>query len=118
MLAKLGSHTSPKISRPADLADRATGRSATAKFSSAGDLEDMARALESCGNFRLLRRLRPRVIQANSSEGHTRRAIFLDVETTGLDAGKDAVVELAMLPFDYDIDGRIVTIGQPFVSLP
>ena len=36
------------------------------------------------------------------------RALSLDVETTGLDASKDSMIELAMLPFEYDVDGSVV----------
>jgi hypothetical protein len=51
------------------------------------------------------------------SPGPTRRAIFVDVETTGLDAAKDSVIELAVLPFDYTADGTIVAVDEPFSSL-
>lgn len=105
-----------KISRD-DLAHCVTWRRARRELPSERDLENVARVLEACGNYRLLRRLRPRVIEPHNSEGLTRRAIFLDVETTGLDSSNDAIVELAMLPFDYGIDGRIVAIGEPFVGL-
>jgi DNA polymerase-3 subunit epsilon len=40
-----------------------------------------------------------------------RRGLFVDVETTGLDAGKDTVIELAMVPFGYRADGEIVWVS-------
>ncbi|WP_375157916.1 3'-5' exonuclease [Bradyrhizobium sp. RDT46] len=86
------------------------GRSAT------GHLERLALSLESCGDYRLLRRLKPRLFAPASDGPPTRRAVFLDVETTGLDPEVDTVVELAMLPFDYDPEGRIVGVGKPFAA--
>ena len=41
-----------------------------------------------------------------------RRGLFVDCETTGCDPERDAVIELAMLPFTYDIDGRVTDIHR------
>jgi DNA polymerase III subunit epsilon len=82
----------------------------------ADDLEQIARSLESCGDYRLLRRLKPRAFSAEGSNSHIRRAVFVDVETTGLDRREDAIIELAMLPFDYRPDGKIVGVGEPYVA--
>jgi DNA polymerase-3 subunit epsilon len=46
----------------------------------------------------------------------TKRAVFIDVETTGLDAAKDGVIELPILPFDYIIDEAIVGVHEAFGS--
>ncbi|MFX4497540.1 3'-5' exonuclease, partial [Acinetobacter baumannii] len=80
------------------------------------EYERIALSLESCGNYRLLRRLKPRVFNSSRRALSTKRAVFLDVETTGLDRQTDTVIELAMLPFDYEPDGRIVGIDKPFVA--
>lgn len=42
--------------------------------------------------------------------GPTRLGLFVDVETTGLDPYTDEVIELAMVPFTYGLDGRIFEI--------
>lgn len=34
-------------------------------------------------------------------------ALFVDVETTGLDHTKDKIIELALVPFTYGPDGRV-----------
>lgn len=76
-------------------------------------LERLAQMLEATGDFRVLRRLRPPVC-TTSHRPLGKRAVFIDVETTGLNFPQDTVIELAMLPFDYDADGQILSIGEPF----
>jgi len=39
--------------------------------------------------------------------------MFLDVESTGLDIRNSEVLELAITPFEYDVLGRIVSLGAP-----
>jgi DNA polymerase-3 subunit epsilon len=82
-----------------------------------GALEEMAEAMEASGRYRILRRIEPRTAIAVPDGTPTRRGIFLDVETTGLDSVTDEVVELAMLPFDYTDDGRIFAVHEPFDAL-
>ncbi|MBR1281310.1 3'-5' exonuclease [Bradyrhizobium sp. AUGA SZCCT0177] len=82
----------------------------------APDLERMACLLEAAGDFRILRRLNPSWIGTAPCRSAP-FGIFLDVETTGLDPSNDTVIELAMLPFDYTMDGKILTVGEPFVRL-
>src|SRR5262249_41877017 len=76
-------------------------------------LAAMAEALARSADYRVLRRLVPRTNFA-PSEGPTKTAILLDVETTGLDQRKDEVVELGMIKFDYLPDGRIVSVRDVF----
>jgi DNA polymerase III subunit epsilon len=82
----------------------------------ADEAERMAAYLESTDNYRVLRRMRPRAPKATHA-GPAKRAIFVDVETTGLDAVKNSIIELAILPFDYTTEGTIVAVGEPFSSL-
>ena len=62
-------------------------------------------------DWRLLRRLAlPRRLN-NSRHGPVKRALVLDVETTGLSHETDEVIQLAMLPFTYELEtGRILNI--------
>lgn len=77
-------------------------------------LERMAARLEASGGYRILRRLEPRANYHAPDDTPTRRGIFVDVETTGLDPVTDEVVEVAMVPFDFALDGRIFAVHEPF----
>jgi DNA polymerase-3 subunit epsilon len=79
--------------------------------------EAMAATLEACGDYRVLRRLARRSLVERYDGSPTRLGVFVDVETTGLDPSRDEIVELAMVPFVYGLDGRIFEIKDPFESL-
>jgi DNA polymerase-3 subunit epsilon len=78
------------------------------------ELEHMAMRLEASGRYRVLRRLEPAPHYHEPDGSVLRRGVFLDVETTGLDPATDEVIELAMLPFDYGLDGRIYSVHESF----
>ena len=83
----------------------------------AAALEAAAALLEASQDYRVLRRLQPRAPVTGISEEDTRLGLFVDVETTGLDPEKDEIIELAMVPFRYSLDGIIVDVGEPFDRL-
>lgn len=72
------------------------------------DLDELAAVLETSGEYRVLRRLRLRPAPAPPHDARIRRGVFVDVETTGLDSAVDEILELAMLTFDYSMDGSFV----------
>ncbi|GAM96837.1 polymerase epsilon subunit [alpha proteobacterium U9-1i] len=78
------------------------------------NISEAERVLESSPDHRILRRIPP---VANwglrGSSNDVRRAVFVDVETTGLDQDRDEVIELALLPFSYDRhSGEIIEIME------
>ncbi len=80
--------------------------------------ERQAALLESTGDYRVLRRLRPVRQYHPPDDTPTRTAIALDVETTGLDAARDAIIQLALVPFEYSPDaGTIYTVADPLTFL-
>jgi DNA polymerase-3 subunit epsilon len=81
------------------------------------DLEAMARTLEASGTYRVLRRLAPHVAVEPPAGLKVRQGLVVDVETTGLDASRHEIIELAMVPFTYGLDGKIYAVGQPFHGL-
>lgn len=76
------------------------------------DLEGAQKLIAESPDFRLLRRPpAPAGWPLPAPNGDLRRGIFLDTETTGLDADSDEVIELALVPFDYEREsGRIVSV--------
>jgi DNA polymerase-3 subunit epsilon len=63
--------------------------------------------------WRLLRRLRVPDRFNDPQGGTLKRALVVDVETTGLSTENDDVIQLAMLPFDYEVEsGRILKVHK------
>jgi DNA polymerase-3 subunit epsilon len=80
-------------------------------------LEAMAAQLEASGRYRLLRRFETCTLHTDFDPQTLKRGVYLDTETTGTDSRRDEIIELAMIPFDYDPEGRLCAVGQPFVAL-
>lgn len=83
----------------------------------ATDLEAMAETLERSGAYRALRQLTPLAAREPPAGVRTRLGLFVDTETTGLDHARDEIIELAMVPFTYGVDGEIYAVGEPFQQL-
>jgi DNA polymerase-3 subunit epsilon len=77
-------------------------------------LEAMAKALAETGQYRIQRRLKARPTIEPSAGMELKQALFLDVETTGLDPQSDEIIELAMVPFTYGTDGHVYEVKEAF----
>lgn len=76
--------------------------------------EDAAASLDGHEDYRVLRRMPPmRRSEAEGVRPDMLVGVAVDVETTGLDHGSDAVIELALQRFWADAHGRIVLTGRP-----
>lgn len=77
------------------------------------EAEAMIAALEATGDYRIMRRFRPRADYWGPSPQGVKRGLIVDVETTGLDVVNDRIIEFGAVPFDFDTDGRVYTVHPP-----
>lgn len=69
--------------------------------------EKMAHELVATGDYKVIKRFVP-VDSYNKTPGNNIKiGIFLDTETTGMDPDDDQVIELALVPFEFDSEGNI-----------
>lgn len=79
------------------------------------DATALVEQLLASGDFRVLRRLTPRSTYDDPSGSPMHVALYIDVETTGLDHAKDRIIQLAITRFTFTRDGRVCTV-QPSES--
>lgn len=78
----------------------------------------IAEALGATGRYRVARRFEVRSRYAEPDGRPTLRALYVDVESTGLDTAHDAIIQLALVPFEYvPSNGRILGVDEALVQL-
>src|SRR4051794_5227618 len=78
------------------------------------ELEHWATALRTSGRYQVLERFEPPARYTPDDGSHTKTALALDVETTGLDYQSDAIIQFSAVPFAYcPTTGRIFALGTP-----
>lgn len=76
-----------------------------------------AAVLNAQSDYRVLRRLVPRAVINPPNGTPTRSGLFVDVETTGLDSSRDEIIELAMVPFTFGMNGLVYEVKRPLRQL-
>lgn len=78
-------------------------------------LEDIAEQLRQSGQYRIINKYyKPEGYNTDSSTDKKLIGVFLDTETTGLSCVTDRIIELGMVKFKYDADGRIFQLLDEF----
>lgn len=98
----------PTIPMPAKTPRKKSVRVSSPPSTVQHDVSDMARALEQHPDYRVLRRLQPRLHWPANAQGDLRTVLILDTETTGLDSARENIIELALLRVTVD-----ASTGQP-----
>lgn len=99
----------PKTPRPKAPQSQALKTEGPAPVAPAQSPEAMALALERHPDYRVLRRLVPATAFAHVPQGPVAHVVILDTETTGLDASRDQIMELALLRIQVDTQTGLAT---------
>ena len=73
--------------------------------------------LTATGDYKVIRRLKPVDQYHDDSEAEKHIGLYLDTEATGLNPDTDKIIELALVPFEYDAEGRIYRILPAYNAL-
>lgn len=65
-------------------------------------VSEAVRLLDDHADYRVIRRILPRTSFAEAGGKNLARGVVVDTETTGINADKDAIIELGMVLFEYD----------------
>ncbi len=80
-------------------------------------MEDLIKTLEQNDEYRVLRRF-SKVNQYHKSNAENKlKGLFIDTETTGLDYKQDKIIEIALIPFEFNQDGKIFIVEDGYNAL-
>lgn len=65
-------------------------------------IDEAAQLLDAHPDYKLIRRITPRSAFADNQGRVLSRGVVVDTETTGVDPGKDMIIELGMVLFEFD----------------
>ena len=71
------------------------------------DKEKLVDELVATGDYKIIKRFEPVEYYNTTSNEELKIGIYLDTETTGMDADEDEIIELALVPFEFDKEGNI-----------
>ena len=82
------------------------------------DEKEIINKLTATGDYKVIKRFSP-VTQYNEKKVDTdiKVGVFLDTETTGMNPDADKVIELAMVPFEFDSEGNIYRVLPEYNAL-
>ncbi len=79
--------------------------------------QNLIEQLTATGDYRVIRRLKA-VDRHHEDIGVDKQiGIYIDTEATGLNPDLEKIIELAMVPFEYDAEGRIYRVLPAYNSL-
>jgi DNA polymerase-3 subunit epsilon len=78
------------------------------------ELENIAKTLNQSNLYRVIKKFERReqyhFYENEENKSDKLIGIYLDTETTGLDYKNDKIIELALVPFEYNLDGKVFRI--------
>ena len=79
--------------------------------------DDLIKQLTDSGNYKVIKRLEPVTQYHPANDLAKKIGIYLDTEATGMELDTDKIIELAMVPFEFDEDGHIYRILPVYTEL-
>ena len=79
--------------------------------------EELIQRLQNTSNFRVLRKLPCPREYNRSNRAETKIAVYLDLETTGLNFRNAEIIEIGLVPFRYSSDGKIFEVLEAYNGL-
>ncbi len=80
-------------------------------------VQDLIDQLTATGDYKVIRRLGPVERYHEDTGAEKQIGLYLDTEATGLDPDQEKIIELALVPFEYDAEGRIYRILPAYNDL-